>query len=93
VARGRGSQLAKVDIHSAYWNVPVHLEDRWLLEMVWRDVDTTLPFGLRSTPKIFMALVDAAEWMVRREEVDFLTHYLDDFQLIVMLIRRSALVP
>ena len=85
VARGRGSQLAKVDIHSAYRNVPVHPEDRWLLGMVWRDalfVDVTLPFGLRSAPKIFTALADAAEWMVRREGVDFLIHYLDDFLLI-----------
>ena len=48
MARGRGSQLAKVDIRSAYRNVPVHPEDRWLLGMVWRDalfVDVTMPFG------------------------------------------------
>ena len=63
VVRGRGTQLVKVDIKSAYRNVPVHPDDRWLTGMVWRDsllVDAALPFGLGSAPKIFMALADAA---------------------------------
>ncbi len=83
--RGPGTQLAKVDIKSAYRNVPVHPDDRWLSGMLWREglfVDTTLPFGLRSTPKIFTALADAAEWMTRRDGVDFVIHYLDDFLLM-----------
>ena len=53
--------------------------------MVWREVlfvDAALPFGLRSAPKIFTALADAAEWMVRQEGVDFIIHYLDDFLLM-----------
>ena len=29
--------MAKVDNKSAYRNVPVHPEDRWLMGMVWRD--------------------------------------------------------
>ena len=85
MVRGRGTQLAKVDIKSAYRNVPVHPDDRWLTGMVWRDslfVDAALPFGLRSAPKIFTALADAAEWMVRREGVEFIIHYLDDFLLM-----------
>ena len=51
--------LAKVDIESAYWLIPVHPED-WPLQAVqWREqifVDPTLPFGLRSAPKIFNAV-------------------------------------
>ena len=81
--RGCGTQLAKVDIKSAYRNVPVHPDDRWLTGMVWRDslfMDAALPFGLRSAPKIFTALADAAEWMVRREGVEFII--LDDFLLM-----------
>ena len=31
--RGHGTQLAKVDIRSAYRNVPVHPDDRWLSGM------------------------------------------------------------
>ena len=51
----------------AYRNVPVHGEDRWLLEMLGLFVDTVLPFGLRSAPKIFTALADAVEWIAKQE--------------------------
>ena len=85
VERGRGTQLAKVDIKSAYRNVPVHPDDRWLTGMLWMEslfVDAALPFGLRSAPKIFTALADAAEWIIQREGVEFIIHYLDDFLLM-----------
>ena len=45
-------------------------------------IDTALPFGLRSAPKIFTAVADAAEWIVRRRGVKFLIHYLDDYLII-----------
>jgi len=44
----------------------VHPDDRWLFGMSWEGavyVDITLPFGLRSSPKIFTALAEAAEWI------------------------------
>ena len=53
---GQGALLAKIDIKSAYWNVPIHPDDRWLMGMSWEGalyIDTTLPFGLKSAPKIF----------------------------------------
>ena len=78
----RGSELAKVDIRSAYRLVPVHPEDRWLLGMQWEGslfVDTALPFGLRSAPKIFTAVADALEWIGKQEGIGILYHYLDDF--------------
>ena len=58
--------MAKLDIESAYRIVPVHPDDRHLLGMRWRGetyVDTVLPFGLRSAPKIFNALADALQWI------------------------------
>ena len=58
---GKGALLAKVDISHAYWNIPVHPDDRRLLGMSWEGamfVHTTLPFGLRSTLKIFCAVSD-----------------------------------
>ena len=58
---------------------------RWLLRIKWEGslyVDTTLPFGLRSAPKIFSAIVDAVEWIVKQAGVRFVIHYLDDFLLI-----------
>lgn len=42
-------------------------------------IDTALPFGLRSAPKIFTAVADAVEWVAKREKAGFVIHYLDDF--------------
>lgn len=83
--QGQGALLAKVDVQSAYRNIPIHPEDRWLLGMVWEGglyIDTALPFGLRSAPKIFTAVADAAEWILKSEGVKFVLHYLDDFLMI-----------
>ncbi len=82
VGLGRGSLLAKVDIEHAYRNVPIHPADRQLLGMRWKQklyIDTVLPFGLRSAPKIFSALADALEWILFNRGVSTLIHYLDDF--------------
>lgn len=83
--QGAGSLLGKVDVKSAYRVVPVHPDDRWLLGLQWEGalfIDKTLPFGLRSAPKIFTALADAAVWILRQEGVDYVIHYGDDFLLI-----------
>ena len=66
----------------AYRNIPVHPEDRHLLGMAWRGrlyIDTTLPFGLRSAPKIFTAVADALEWVLLRDGLSWSIHYIDDF--------------
>ena len=62
VGMGTGALMAKFDLRSAYQNVPVHPDDRWLLGTEWEDqlfVDTVLPFGLRSAPMIFNAVAEA----------------------------------
>ena len=82
---GRGSFLAKVDVRQAYRIVPVHPEDRPLLGMMWEGslfVNSALLFGLRSAPKIFSALADALEWLIRNEGVESVMHYLDDYLLV-----------
>ena len=38
-----------------------------------------LPFGLRSAPKIFSAVVDALTWVLHDRDVHDQMHYLDDF--------------
>ena len=84
-AYGRDALLIKLDVRNAYRVVPIHPDDRWLMGMMWEGslfVDTALPFGLRSAPKIFTALADAAEWMVRQQGVEFIIHYLDDFLVV-----------
>ena len=79
---GRNTQLAKMDIESAYRMVPVHPGDRHLLAVQWKGrifFDTRLPFGLRSAPKIFSAVADALQWVFCRQGVTWVAHYLDDF--------------
>ena len=61
---GRGTQMAKIDIRSAYRVIPVHPEDRLLLGMqwgAWEYIDCVLPFGLRSAPKRFNSVADALQ--------------------------------
>lgn len=82
---GTGALIAKIDIKSAYRLVPVHPDDRPWLGMQWMDriyVDTKLPFGLRSAPKIFNALADGLEWCVAAAGVPDIFHYLDDFAVV-----------
>ncbi len=69
MALGAGALLAKIDIQAAYRLVPVHPGDRHWLGIRWNDrvyVDSMLPFGLRSAPKIFTAVADALEWCISR---------------------------
>ena len=75
--------MAKFDVASTYRNVAINLDDRPLLGMQKRGqyfMDLVLPFGLRSAPFMFTAIVDLGEWiLVHNYDVTFLRHYLDDF--------------
>ena len=69
---GTGTLLAKMDLKKAYRMVPVHPDDHALLGIRWDSevyIDTALPFGLRSAPKIFLAVADALAWALK----DFLS--------------------
>ena len=80
-----GSKLAKIDIKSAYRIVPVHLEDCPLLGMIWGEglyVDAVLPLGLHSALKIFTALANDLECVIKGEGVQTVLHYLDDFLIV-----------
>ena len=37
IVKGAGALLAKVAIQSAYWSVPLHPDDRWLLGKTWEN--------------------------------------------------------
>ena len=79
--RGKGALLAKLDIRSAYRLIPVNPQDRHLLGIEWRGAryaDGSLPFGLRSAPKIFSAVADALQWVMLDSGVSIVDHYLDD---------------
>ena len=78
---GRGCQLAKINIESAFRNVPVHPHDRHLLGLSWKGnmfIDAVLPVGIRSAPKIFNGLADALQWIAEYCGIPHLRHYLDD---------------
>ena len=79
---GRGVEMAIIDIKEAYWNIPVHPEDRPLLGVRWQNelyLDKVLPFGLRSAPLIFTAVADALQWIIERRGVCHIFHYLVDY--------------
>ena len=62
--------------------VSVHPTDHHLLGIIWNEalyVDTALPFGLRSSPNIFIAVADGLAWAMMCNGVRELLHYLDDF--------------
>ena len=53
--------------------------------MLWEDqlfIDATLSFDLRSAPKLFNAVADALQWIIRNRGVEFVNHYLDDFVIV-----------
>ena len=85
ITLGPGALLAKIDVQSAFRLILVHPADCHLLAMEWRGsiyIDTCLPFGLRSAPKLFNVLADLLEWILINQGVTFLLHYLDDYLTI-----------
>ena len=61
------------------------MADHHLLQMKWDDfifIDTCLPFGLHSVPKLFNILADLLQWIAQRQGVSHIMHYLDDFLLL-----------
>ena len=60
VSLGQNASMANIDIKSAYRICPVHADDHVLRGMSFQSkiyIDTALPFGMRSAPKIFNALL------------------------------------
>ena len=81
---GPAALMAKFDVESAYRNVAMHPDERYLFaNMRWRDlffVDLAHPFRLRSAPFIFNAITDLVDWILKvNYSVCYLLHYLDNF--------------
>ncbi len=83
---GPGTQLAKLDLRDAYRMVPVYPHEHPLLDICWEVstyVDRSLPFGLRSAPKIFRAVAVILAWaLLHCSGVRYVLHYLDDVLLL-----------
>ena len=75
--------LSKLDVKSAFRQIPVREEDQPLLGIKWQGqfyYEKVLPFGLRSSPAIFDAVASAIEWIMQHQfSIHQLLHYLDDF--------------
>ena len=80
---GPGCFMSKLDIKSAFRNVPVHPSDWELLGMKWEGFyffDMVLPFGLRSAPFLFDEFSSAVEWIIQTKlNIPKVIHILDDF--------------
>ncbi len=84
---GRGARLAKLDLADAFHHIRVRPEDWELLGTTWISdsgdteyyISTVLPFGLRSSPKLFNDFAMAANYMMIDRGVHYVDHYLDDF--------------
>ena len=77
--------MAETDGRSSFRFVPVHPSNRCLLGLEQKGnffVDTTLPFGLQSAPKIFNAIADAVQFISVQKGIRWVTHYLDDFLVL-----------
>ena len=78
---GANTLIAKIDNARTYRNIPVQPEDRFLLGMSWNGevyIDATLPFRLRSAPKIFTAVGDALDLVLKAQGITWLLKYIDD---------------
>ena len=81
------SFMVKLDIKEAYRIVPIHPQDQPLIGVMWEDsesvyINKTLPFGLRSAPKIFLAITDSIQWILNQKGIRDIIHYLDEYVAI-----------
>ena len=82
---GRSTELVKLDLSNAYRIVPVHPDDQPLLGISWQGntyLDRSLPFGLKSAPKILTAVADLLTWVLYCEGISFVLHYSDNFLVL-----------
>ena len=92
---GQGCFMSKLDIKSAFRNIPVHPSDWELLGMKWEGLyffDMVLPFGLRSAPFIFDQFSSAIEWIIQHKlNIPRVIHILDDFFLATPTPRTNCM--
>ena len=92
---GQGCFMSKLDIKSAFRNIPVHPSDWELLGMKWNGLyyfDTVLPFGLRSAPFLFDQFSCMIEWIIKAKlGIPDVIHILDDFFFVTKPPRSNCL--
>ena len=81
--------LAKINIKNPFRLIPLHSTDRHLLGMQWKDgiyIDTCLPFGLRSAPKLFNILAEFMAGIMKQQGISPLLHYFNDFLILTLTL-------
>jgi hypothetical protein len=86
-SKGRGALMCKVDLKDAYKSIVVRPADWHLLGTTWASedgilqyyIDHVLPFGLRSSARLFDYFASALEFCMSLRGVTCVSHYLDDF--------------
>jgi hypothetical protein len=80
---GPGCFLWKTDLADAFRHIAVNPADVPLLGFTWAGLyffDLVLPYGLRSSPRLFEMFATALQWIAQhRFGISLLLHYLDDF--------------
>ena len=79
--------MCKVDLKDAYKSIVVRPADWHLLGSTWVNddgilqyyMDHVLPFGLRSSARLFDNFASALEFCMSLRGVTCVSHYLDDF--------------
>lgn len=71
--------FSKLDINSAFWSIPLRIEDRQKTGFVTQEGHfqwTCLPFGLKTAPAIFQRILSN---IIRKHKLsDFAVNYIDD---------------
>ncbi len=82
---GHNTNLATIDVKSAFRICPVQKADWHLLGVTFNDlffVDLCLPFGLRSSVNRFNRLASLVLWIMQNSyDINYSTHYLDEYLL------------
>ena len=79
---GANSQLLKKDLKAVFRRVAISPLDWHLFLFSWRGkyyVDTHLPFGLHTSPRIYNLFAEAIHWVLQHSFGWSLLHYVDDF--------------
>lgn len=83
---GESTYMCKTDIRSAFRIVPVNPRDFGLLGFKWDGnfyYDKCLPFGCRTSCKIFEEFSTALEWIaLNKLGISAMVHILDDFLIL-----------
>jgi hypothetical protein len=88
---GKGTLMAKLDLEDAFKFILVHKDDWELLGTTWERhnndgthtkeyyVDVVLPFGSKSSPRLFNNFACALEYIMYNHNVSDVIHYMDDY--------------